>query len=364
VNASRIAAWLLGAILSVIGVQCGRADEPAPVVHGTVLQFPRDFGVHPAFGVEWWYITGWLTTDDRQQIGFQITFFRSRVNSTDSGADANPSAFTARQLLIAHCAISDPAKGRLWQDQRVRRAGMRLAEAEADTTRVWIDDWRLERHDDTYQTQIAAADFALQLSMSTTQPVMLNGDQGFSQKGPAPQSASFYYSEPQLRVAGQIERDGRPATVHGIAWLDHEWSSQYLDPSADGWDWVGLNLDDGGALMTFRIRDHDGRTYWTAGTWRDAQGHVRALTGQQILWSPRRYWRSTRSGVRYPVGWQLQIDQQRLDLEPLMDDQENDTRLSTGAIYWEGAVRVREQSREIGRGYLELTGYDHPLVMR
>ena len=44
-------------------------------------------------------------------------------------------------------------------------------------------------------------------------------------------------------------------------------------------------------------------------------------------------------------------------LEPLMDDQELDSRASTGTIYWEGAVRVSASGREAGRGYLELTGY-------
>jgi predicted secreted hydrolase len=39
-------------------------------------------------------------------------------------------------------------------------------------------------------------------------------------------------------------------------------------------------------------------------------------------------------------------------------------RLSSGAVYWEGAVRVQEQARPVGAGYLELTGYQHPLSLR
>ena len=48
-------------------------------------------------------------------------------------------------------------------------------------------------------------------------------------------------------------------------------------------------------------------------------------------------------------------------LEPLFDDQELDSRASTGTIYWEGAVRALTSGREMGRGYLELTGYGAPL---
>ena len=50
-------------------------------------------------------------------------------------------------------------------------------------------------------------------------------------------------------------------------------------------------------------------------------------------------------------------------LEPLMDDQELDSRPSTGTIYWEGAVRAIRAGQEVGRGYLELTGYGKPLKL-
>jgi predicted secreted hydrolase len=50
-------------------------------------------------------------------------------------------------------------------------------------------------------------------------------------------------------------------------------------------------------------------------------------------------------------------------LKPLMDDQELDSRASTGTIYWEGAVRAFSNNAEIGRGYLELTGYWKPMKL-
>jgi predicted secreted hydrolase len=59
----------------------------------------------------------------------------------------------------------------------------------------------------------------------------------------------------------------------------------------------------------------------------------------------------------------VRIGARQFVLEPLLDDQENDTRLSSGAIYWEGAVSATEQRRSVGRGYLELTGYDRPLAI-
>jgi predicted secreted hydrolase len=336
------------------------AVPPATVIPGYALEFPRDYGSHPQFGLEWWYLTGLLETRQHEQLGFQITFFRTR----QTVAESNPSAFAPRQLLIAHCAISDPTRGRLWQDQRIRRAGLGLAQAQVGDTSVQIDDWHLERADAAYQADIAAEDFALHLRIEVTQPLLLNGVAGYSQKGPAPQSASYYYSQPHLRVSGSIARAGRNDVVSGEAWLDHEWSSQYLDPQADGWDWIGLNLDDGGAVMAFRIRDHRGQSYWAGGTLREPSGQVRSFGPDEVAFTSRRHWRSLRTGTSYPVSWQLRVGTRRFDIEPLLDDQENDTRLSSGAIYWEGAVRAQEGALPMGAGYLELTGYEHPLSLR
>jgi predicted secreted hydrolase len=152
--------------------------------------------------------------------------------------------------------------------------------------------------------------------------------------------------------------------VTGEAWFDHEWSSEYLDAAAVGWDWIGINLDDGAALMAFRIRGSQGEQRWAGGTLRSSDGKVQILRPADIAFRAGRRWVSPRTGISYPVQWHISAGGRELDLEPLLDDQENDTRLSTGAIYWEGAVRAYEQSRTTGRGYLELTGYGEPLRLR
>ena len=356
-----------------------RGDRP--------LTFPVDFGSHPQFRIEWWYVTGWLTTERGEPLGFQITFFRTKPD-IDEG---NPSAFTPRQILIAHCAISDPKRGRLWQDQRIRRAGLGLVQAAAGDTDVRIDDWTLTRHASagaagtnistsantstsasantsaarsTYSAKIAAEDFSFNLVFSETQPVLLNGGAGFSRKGPAPEAASYYYSLPHLQVSGSIARGDHPDRVTGEAWFDHEWSSEYLDAAAVGWDWIGINLDDGAALMAFRIRGAQGEQRWAGGTLRGSDGKVQILQPADIAFRAGRRWVSPRTGIGYPVRWSVRAADREIDLEPLLDDQENDTRLSTGAIYWEGAVRAYEKSRIVGRGYLELTGYGERLRLR
>ncbi len=345
---------------SALAAGVAPAAPYTPVTPGRTIEFPADRGSHPGFRTEWWYVTGWLTTQGGESLGFQITFFRTKPDIDEN----NPSSFTPHQLLIAHCAISDPKRGRLWQDQRIRRAGEGLAEAGIGETDVRIDRWTLKRDAGTYLATIDAENFSLHLKLSDTQPPLLNGDSGVSHKGPSPQAASYYYSMPHLSVTGKVAREDHEDTVSGEAWLDHEWSSEYLDAEAIGWDWIGINLNDGAALMAFRIRGMQGEPRWAGGTLRSADGSLKILGPGDITFVSTRDWRSPRTGVVYPVQWQVSVGPQRFELEPLLDDQENDTRLSTGAIYWEGAVRAYQEHRLVGRGYLELTGYGERLRLR
>jgi predicted secreted hydrolase len=344
----------------MLSVAAAATPSYAPVTSGRALAFPADFGSHPQFRTEWWYVTGWLSTERGESLGFQITFFRTKPDIDEN----NPSVFAPRQLLIAHCAISDPKRGRMWQDQRIRRAGLGLAEAATGDTDVWIDRWALKHNASAYTAKIDAENFSFDLTLSETQAVLLNGDSGISRKGPAPEAASYYYSLPHMRVAGAISRQGNTDRVTGEAWFDHEWSSEYLDAQAIGWDWVGVNLDDGAALMAFRIRGLQGESRWAGGTLRGSDGQVQILQPADVGFRAGRRWVSPRTGIAYPVQWSVRAGTREFSLEPLLDDQENDTRLSTGAIYWEGAVRAYEQHRLAGRGYLELTGYGERLRLR
>jgi predicted secreted hydrolase len=335
------------------------AGDYALVRAGAPLAFPRDHGSHPLFRTEWWYITGWLTDEAGREFGVQVTFFRNRPRV----AEDSPSRLAARQLLFAHAAVADPESGRLQHDQRIARAGLDLAEAREGDMAVWIDDWSLRRDGDAIVARIAARDFALALGFSQTQPLLLQGEgaRGISRKGPRPAQASFYYSLPQLAVQGTVTRGGKTRKVTGKAWLDHEWSSDYLAAEAAGWDWAGLNFADGSALMLFRIRGRDGGVsggnYWAGGTLRRADGSRRVFAPADISFTPLRVWKSAASGASYPVAMRLRAGDLAFDIEPLFDDQELDSRASTGTIYWEGAVRAMQGGRELGRGYLELTGY-------
>ncbi len=354
----------------LFGVSAALAAQPqfAAVLPGKTIEFPRDTGAHPAFRTEWWYATGWLDTPDHQPLGFQITFFRSAT-----GHPANdPSAFAPTQLIIAHAALSDPKLGRLAHDQKIARQGFGLAYAKPGNTDVQLDTWRMVRAPDGhYDVTADAAGFALHLTFTPTQAPLLQGDNGYSRKGPLASQASYYYSEPQLRVAGSVTRPAAggasriatPTPVTGSAWLDHEWSSTLLAADAVGWDWLGANLSDGAALMAFKVRAADGHAVWAHAALRSADGQITQFGPGDVDFSPTRQWRSPRTGTQYPVATVVRTGETRWQLAPLLDDQELDSRESTGALYWEGAVTVNRDGKPAGNGYLELTGYGKKLTL-
>ena len=363
-DAGRLRRRLLmaAAALPLVAHAAPAARPDAKVVPGASLRFPDDEGSHPDFRIEWWYVTGWLRAAQRGDLGFQVTFFRHRNAMT---AD-NPSRFAAHQLLVAHAALSDPRSAKLTHVQRAGRAMFDRAAANEGRTDVRIGDWSLAA-DGTDRIVARIPDRALQLDLvfTRTQPPLLHGDNGFSRKGPEAEAASYYYTLPHLAVTGtvRVARDGRSnatsdAThVEGCAWLDHEWSSAYMPANASGWDWIGINLGDGGALMAFRMRDRGGGAVWASATLRNREGATRTFAPADVRWTASRQWRSPRTGATYPVAWRIDIGDLAIDIEPMMDDQEQDARITTGTVYWEGAVTARSGGNPIGRGYLEMTGY-------
>ena len=344
------------------------AGRPPPLRH-KALQIPQDLGAHPDFQTEWWYVTGHTQSSNAAgTLGFQVTFFRSQLASTQRSG----SKLAAKHLLFAHAAASDVAGKTLHSDQRIARwsglpAGSNPADqawARTDDTGLLLQDWSLTRQSDgRLRAQVQAKGFALDLSFTETQPLLLQGQGGVSRKGPSPQHFSYYYSLPQLAVQGQIRLQGRSYTAGAgsMAWLDHEWSDALLPPGAVGWDWIGINMLDGSALTAFQLRDKAGRAVWDGGSFR-AGSTLYTFTRGEAVFQPTHWWQSPRSQARYPVQWLVRTPADFYTVKAVFEAQELDSRNSTGAIYWEGLCEVFDSNQSlVGRGYLEMTGYASPL---
>ena len=323
------------------------------------LVFPRDRGAHPDFRTEWWYITGQATSGARV-FGFQLTFFRSRIPGTQGMA----SRFAAKQLLFAHAAITDVDGKKLWHDQRIARDGFAVASSSETDMAIKLRDWSLQGSDGQYSTVLPATDFGLNLQFAETQAVLLQGKSGLSRKGPDEQQASYYYSQPQLATTGTLRIKDKTFEVQGTAWLDHEWSQEILHPEATGWDWIGMNLTDGSALTAFQLRGKNGQAMWDGGSFRSPNSAPYIFTRGEVIFKPTRFWKSPLSQTTYPVEWIVRTPADFYTVRAVIDNQELDSRQSTGSIYWEGLSELLDSNgKKVGMGYLEMTGYAAPLRM-
>jgi predicted secreted hydrolase len=330
-----------------------RALAPRPFV------FPEDHGPHPEFRTEWWYYTGNLLTAEGRHFGFQLTFFRIGLAPTMA---PRASAWASREVYMAHFALTDTAGRRFRAASRLSRAALELAGARARPFRVSVEDWSAEGvNGDATRVRLRAAegDAAIELTLESAKPVVLQGERGLDRKGPEPGNASYYYSLTRMPARGRVEVGGVPFEVSGLAWMDREWSTSSLGADLVGWDWFALQLDDGRELMLYRLRRADGRAdRFSGGSLVAADGSSRPLGLDDAVIEALGSWTSPRDGTRYPARWRVSVPRERLTLEvtPRLAEQE----LALAVRYWEGAVRVegRDGGRPLGGvGYVELVGY-------
>jgi predicted secreted hydrolase len=270
---------------------------------------------------------------------------------------------------MAHLALTDVGDNRHLHEQRFARGHPKIAGVTTQPSfRAWLDDWVLQGQGQQQldlQLQAQASEFGVDLRFQQRQPVVLQGEQGLSRKGEG--SASYYYSMPRLEVSGVIQSGGRVHQVKGLAWLDREWSTSVLPDGVVGWDWFALQFFDRTSLMAFRLRRQDGlRDVYDHGMWIPAPLQVEegptavlddkatVLTRDDFLLTPTRFW-TDYQGVSWPVSWRLDVQGKQYSINALVDDQVMDA----GFVYWEGLVGVQDSDgNDVGRGYMELTGYD------
>jgi predicted secreted hydrolase len=333
-----------------------------PALPGYTFSFPRDHYAHDDFRTEWWYYTGHLRAAAGEEFGYQVTFFRSGI----AEARANPSRWAARNLYLAHFAITDIPQKSFRYFERVSRAGLGQAGASDKEFRVWIGDWEVAGDGATQRLRAKANGFALDLTLAAQKPPVIHGENGISRKGEGRGHASHYYSMTRLSTEGTLTGNGRAHSVSGASWMDHEFGSTELRADQVGWDWFGLQFDDGTELMLYVIRKADGRPDpYSAGTFVDASGRPMRLGQTDFTVEVLDRWKSPRGKGVYPMKWRLGVPVLGVDVTvtPVLPDQELDTTKSTRVIYWEGAAIVAGTARGrpvTGRGYVEMTGYAEP----
>lgn len=325
-----------------------QAEQFTPVTPGRAFSFPQDHGPHEGFRIEWWYITANLKDQQGQDFGVQWTLFRSALRSGPQGSGWNDGT-----IWMGHAAVTSSTKH--YAAERYARGGVEQAGVTLAPFAAWIDDWALRSASSSanpladLQLQAKGPQFAYQLHLTASKPLVLQGQQGFSQKSEQGQ-ASYYYSQPYFQADGELLIDGKRYQVSGPAWLDREWSSQPLTANQTGWDWFSVHLDSGEELMLYRMRQKQGEPYLT-GTWINADGSTQQLNAHDIALSPLA--NSDVAGRKIPTRWSVKIPGKGLDIvtEALNPKAWMDLRIP----YWEGPITLSGSHK--GVGYLEMTGY-------
>lgn len=334
------------------------------------FEWPADHGPHPEYRTEWWYVTANLNDAEGRRFGLQLTFFR---NALAPDTPRRESDWNTNQVWLAHAALTDVRGGRHLEAERVARGAAELAGGFAQPFRVWLDEWELRSVSRSsgpespfpIELNVRTDEWSVGLTLESVKEAVLQGESGYSPKGPEPGNASYYYSYTRMVAGGRVEVAGERFQVEGLAWMDREWSTSALGPEHLGWDWFSLQLSDQRELMFFELRRRDGSPDpFDHGALVDPDGSTRPLGPDAVRIATLGSWESPLDGARYPSGWRLEAPALDIDLEvrPLVRDQE----MNLTFRYWEGAVRVTGSGLEgpvEGRGYVELTGYGEEAVL-
>jgi len=326
--------------------------------------FPRDHFDHPDFQTEWWYYNGNVKTQDGRHFGFDLTFFR-RGTVREAG---KTNAWDVRDIYLAHLALSDLDGGQFFHDERTNRAGPGIAGISQNDRRIWNGNWQVTWQGETQKLQAIDERFELHLSMQSAKPPVIHGMNGVSQKAQGPGRASHYISLTRMITDGEIKMLGRQFRVAGISWMDHEFFTHQLEANQIGWDWMSIQLDDNTELMLSRIRRKDGSIDpYSSGTFVDANGVATQLPHNDFTLEPvGGVWASPATHAPYPLEWKVSVPKLNLELHTVtsLPSQELTAVSKIAPSYWEGAIALaghKGVATVRGVGYLEMTGYDHPV---
>ncbi len=320
------------------------------------FHFPEDHSAHPGYKNEWWYLTGNVQSDKGQQFGYQVTFFRIALSPESLDRE---SRWATNHLWMAHAAITDITSGKHLKSERFSRGAADLAGNTSDPFRVWLDDWQLTGSGPNFPwyLNIKNDQFSLALEVAPKKPVVLQGNNGLSQKSPEPGNASYYYSITRMETKGKIQIHNHQYQVSGDSWLDREWGTSLLAKDQVGWDWFSLQFDNNQEMMFYQLRKPDGSAHTSSrGTWVDGKGAKTDISPEDIDLKPLQWWTAP-NGAQYPIRWKLSFKSRQKEwiVAAAIPNQWMDVAIK----YWEGSVQVfnANDTRQIGRGYLEMTGY-------
>ncbi|MBX3074558.1 hypothetical protein KF913_11555 [Candidatus Obscuribacterales bacterium] len=360
ISSSSVVSYMLAFLVSLFAISPAvSAKEYKQALPGYQYQFPRDHGSHEDFKTEWWYYTGHMQTESNKKFGYELTFFRHGIEH-----DSSLKTKEDRNVYLAHFALTDETGGKFKYFEKLSRSGLPVAFARSDILSVQNQGWSVEQLGDRFVLRADGDKSGIRLLLTPAKKPIIHGKDGVSQKASCKGCASHYYSLTRLKTEGLVYVDGKPERItSGWSWMDHEFGSNQLTAEQIGWDWFSVQLENNTELMLYVMRRRDGSLDKnSSGTIVGADGNAIHLAKDDFKISSTSKWTSPNSNGVYPMGWSVEVPdhQIKLNVSPVLKDQELLTKRSTGVTYWEGAADVSgtvEGKAVRGQSYVEMTGY-------
>ncbi|MEP7076137.1 MAG: lipocalin family protein [Acidobacteriota bacterium] len=335
----------------------GDGDLREPPTDGSVT-LPQDLFAKPDVQTEWWYYTGHCKYESGHEFGFELVFFKRRTDRDRIGVV--PMTALANPMYFAHFAITDIDK-QTFHYEHLRSfdkpfdVPVSMSTTSCD---VRLGPWTLREVAGKHLLHATFQDgFVFDAVLDPAKPLVLNGGDGITQKS---HGASNHFSYTRMSVSGQSIAYGEMEKFNGTAWMDREFGSW----GQGDWDWFSVQFDNNTELMIYQFRTASGEMNGAStGTFVGEDGTCVYLERKDFDIETLSTWTSEKTRAEYPSRWHVSVESLCIDLEiePLVADQELDTRGSTMIVYWEGACRVNGTSggeAVTGRAYVELVGYD------
>jgi predicted secreted hydrolase len=351
----------------------------------TKISLPKDAGPHNDSNIEWWYFFAYLNGDQGGKYAVMASFFRvgelevgkghyiihtvidlkrkKRFNFSSIDSKVKLGMLT---LYLPFYLLLHPTDSRMWRLYKTLLKGdipqphTHLKKArlkEHPTELVYGNHWLKFKGEDesAFDVILKEKNSEVQLEFTPAKPAVLIGGDG------KPDDL-YYYSTTRNIVNGTIKTDGGTEYVSGKGWFDHQWGRDYSLAKGSGWNWFGLQLNDGRELLLNEMTS--GKPDSSMANIIEKDGSIRFTRG--VSFQKIKSWKSLRTNARYPVEWQISIPEFGMDLhvEATFPNQE---MLIIGPIQaiWEGTCKVTGKETHAngkgksleGKGFMELVGY-------
>lgn len=330
--------WILLAAVVAACLFMPRRGLIGPVV------LPADDAYLPKEQVQWWYWSGHLRTEEGKRFGFEVVIFTfdnflfmrdQLVQAAITDVDGN--SFHFEEFLKFH--LPKKTKG-----------GFNLTSgSDGKVTAVGGNG------NDRLHSEVG--NYVLDIELKSTKPLAMHygGDAHPYFFG----GYTYYYSRTHMDTVGTLSIGGETFKVTGTSWFDRQYGELY-QAIAKGWQWFAIELDDNRQFMLFDFKGNNSLVE-KSGSITDAMGRTTTLAAHEFEVTVTGHWISPNTGATYPSGWEVTIEGEKFNIQPLVKNQELCARQSNLwiGVYWEGACSVSGASN--GKAYVELNGFAPPV---